>query len=110
VTYADTLLDDFQKHDNLQVITLIQGGTSHANIDAINKDLTWKQAMMGAALDIEATDEQWLLGCKSLGAVVPERGDTIETAGGDSWTIVTVTMRSMGDTPIYYTAISRKQL
>jgi hypothetical protein len=111
--YADTLLADFMQHDNLQEVTLTNQATNAVvtpNIDAINKSLTWKQLAAAGALGIEATDQSWMLGCLSLGDVVPQRGDTITTADGTKWTIVMVVQKSMGDTPVTYECVGRKQI
>jgi hypothetical protein len=109
--YSTQLLADFERHDDLQLVTLYNTVTkaSTANVKAINREISYKEALLGAPLGLESTDQMWLLGCKSLGSATPDRGHWITTADGAKWTIDSTKLRSFGDTGIFWECIARKQ-
>ena len=109
--YALGLQDDFELRDDLQIVSLYNPVTSvtTSNVKSVNLRLSWREVILGAPLGIQATDQNWRLGCKSLKGVTPNVGDYIISADNTTWTIIFVDLLSFSDTPIYFLATARKQ-
>jgi hypothetical protein len=109
--YAETLLEDWERRDDLQNVTLtnVVTSVSYAGLKAKNRDLTYKEVMLGAALGLEPTDQMWIVGAKRLVGVTPHRGDTITTTDGTVWTALSIKVKSFGDTLTHFEIIGRKQ-
>ncbi|MFA5262184.1 MAG: hypothetical protein WC378_00050 [Opitutaceae bacterium] len=111
--YAQMLLDDFELRDDLQEVTLTGSvtGEETTGIKAIVRSLNFREAMLGGNLGLEPTDFVWCLGCKQLGDVVPERGDTITTSDSTVWVIVShLASSGFGVDVITRDVVARKQL
>ena len=110
--YDTYLLDDFELRDDLQDVSLTNAvtGTTISGIKAKNRNLNYRETTLGGNLGLEPTDQVLMIGAKRLNGAVPNRGDTVTTSDGTTWTILSDVMNSFGDTPILYEVIARKQL
>jgi hypothetical protein len=110
--YATCLLDDFELRDDLQDVSLTNAvtGTTISGIKAKNRNLNYRETTLGGSLGLEPTDQVFAIGCKRLGATVPNRGDTITTADGTTWTILSDVMCSFSNSPVYYEVVCRRQV
>ena len=111
VTYADTLLSDFEVADSIELVTLTNPVTAATtqNVKSRQKKISFAELVAGAELGIAKTDNHFLLGCLSLAGAVPLRGDKITDSLGKAWTLISVDLFSFSSTPVYYDCLARPQ-
>ncbi len=109
--YDEMLLADFYCRDDLQDVSLTNAvtGVIVTEVKAKVRGLNYKEAALSSDLGLEPTDQVFVLGCTSLGAAIPNRGDKITNADGTTWTVISDVMRSFSNTPIFYEVIARRQ-
>ena len=84
-------------------------GSSVATAKAIRTELSYREILVGGPAGLSQTDMVWEVWSASVPTVTPANGDTI-AAGGVTWTVLSVSVVSVGATAIKYRCICRKNV
>lgn len=102
---------DFLLRDDLQDVSAEIGSTTIEDLKATNaQDLNYKEALLGASLGLEPSDQVMLLGCDGLDGTEVSQGDVLIDENSARWTVLSSRLHSFGTTPVYFTLVVRKQL
>ncbi len=110
--YANYLIQDFLQRDNIEEITLTNPVTEVTlnPVRVVQRDLNYRETQLGGSLGLEPTDIVFDVGCIDLGGARINRGDTIMTADGTKYTVISASVKSVSGTNVYWSAICRIQL
>lgn len=108
---ATTLVDDSAIVDGLETVTVydVSAATSCADVPALSSALSYRELAANGGAGYEPTDQAWRLWTDNL-TFVPAQGDSITTAAGVVWTILSVGETNIGPTPTSYRCTCRKQV
>lgn len=100
MTLATDIATDFTLFDGLETVTLMPqnpAGAPMANVKGLRRvQEQQNMAASPAAMPSEPTDLIWHLWTATLGGAVPKNGDTITDDAGAVWTILELSLTTLG--------------
>lgn len=98
--FSTDIASDFTLFDGLETVTLTRqnaAGAPMTNVKGLRRvQEQQNMAASPAAMPSEPTDLVWHLWTATLGGAVPKNGDTITDDSGTVWTIVELSLTTLG--------------